>query len=33
MTEKRREKMRICVIGGTGHIGKNLVKMLLEEKF
>lgn len=25
--------MRICVIGGTGHIGKNLVKMLLEEKF
>ena len=25
--------MRICIIGGTGHIGENLVKMLLAEKF
>jgi len=25
--------MKICIIGGTGHIGTNLVRMLLQEKF
>ncbi|MGC8805917.1 MAG: NAD-dependent epimerase/dehydratase family protein, partial [Candidatus Ratteibacteria bacterium] len=24
--------MKICIIGGTGHIGENLVRMLLVEK-
>jgi len=25
--------MKICVIGGTGHIGRNLVEMLVREGF
>ncbi|MCM8766557.1 MAG: NmrA family NAD(P)-binding protein [Candidatus Omnitrophica bacterium] len=25
--------MKIFIIGGTGHIGRNLVEMLIKEKF
>lgn len=30
---KLNSEKRVCIIGGTGHIGKNLVEMLIEEGF